>query len=149
VLQYIEAPSTQEPVATSVFLGGGITNCPDWQAGAIQLLRALRRPLAVYNPRRTYFPMDDSSAGKVQIEWEFVRLRRADIASFWFSTGSINPIVLFELGSALERNQKVVIGIDPLYVRMFDVEEQTRLRRPEVSIVYNIPAFVEKINAAL
>lgn len=146
MLHYIEAPNLDQPRFPSVFLGGGITNCPDWQAEAIMYLTALRRPVTVYNPRRARFPIDDPAESVRHTEWQFVRLRLAHIASFWFSRGSLNPIVLLQFGSALQRSrQPLVVGIDPQYERKVDVEIQTALLRPEVDIAYDIPTFVQKI----
>ena len=43
----------------SVFLAGGITDCPDWQSEVIKYLRRYeinnKLDLVVYNPRRKFF----------------------------------------------------------------------------------------------
>jgi len=62
-------------------------------------------------------------------------LRDADAIVFWFSRGSLNPIVLFELGLwGLSRETPIFIGIDPEYERKQDVIIQTSLARPELDI---------------
>lgn len=79
-----------------LFLAGGITNCPDWQSKMIDELKNV--DITIYNPRRKNFPTDDPNASEEQITWEYAHLKTADIISFWFSRGSLNPIVLYELG---------------------------------------------------
>lgn len=37
--QIIIAPDTSEPIYTSVFLAGGITNCKEWQKDVINRLK--------------------------------------------------------------------------------------------------------------
>ena len=73
-------------------------------------------------------------------------MRDADIILFWFASGSINPIVLFELGRyGLSSNREIHIGIDPLYERKQDVEIQTKLSRPEIEIVYSLKDLAKQI----
>jgi len=148
-MQYIEAPSEEAALYPSVFLGGGITNCPDWQKVVVDALAYHRDPITVYNPRRKRFPIDDRNAALVQIPWEHRRLRSANVLAFWFSVGSLNPIVLFELGAALERDQALVIGADPRYERIFDVEMQVRLQRQRQHVVKNLGRFAQDISDAL
>ncbi len=146
-MQYIEAPSREEPKHSSIFLAGGITNCPDWQSQIIEKLRDL--DVTVFNPRRKNFPIDNLNAAEEQIRWEYERLRRADLISFWFSEGSSNPIVLFELGAAFERTTPLVIGVHPAYLRKQDVEIQTMLRKPNLRISYNLDELIDRIRATL
>lgn len=128
-MKYIEAPVKYYTGKLSIFLAGGITNCPDWQKEMVELLRDL--DIVIYNPRRKNFPIDDPDASYAQIKWEFEFLDRADMILFWFSSGSLNPIVLFEYGKWLmnTRNKEVykniIVGIDPEYARRQDVELQT------------------------
>jgi hypothetical protein len=143
-MQYIEAVSSEsQSCPVSVFLAGGITNCPDWQAEIVRKLSAA--DLTVVNPRRISFPIDDPDAAQAQIEWEYYWLRGTDIVSVWFSAGSLNPIVLFELGSALERCEHLIVGCDPQYERRQDVRLQTYLRRPELDIVYSLDDLAKAI----
>lgn len=119
-----------------VFLAGGITNCPDWQSEAIAFLKMNQKSSyrpgpspTIFNPRRESFPIDDPAAGPQQVLWEYYALRAADIICFWFARGSLNPIVLFELGSHIQ-HKRIVVGADPEYARRRDVELQLRLARP-------------------
>jgi hypothetical protein len=84
--------------------------------------------------------MNDPNAAEEQITWEFKHLVSSDIISFWFSKGSINSIVLFELGKygLSSNNKQILIGIDPGYERTQDVVIQTKLARPEIEIVYSL-----------
>ena len=137
-MKYIEAPERYYTGDVSLFLAGGITNCPNWQ----QEMRALLKDLdiVVFNPRREDFPIGDPNATFEQIKWEFEFLDRADMILFWFSRGSLNPIVLFEYGKWLmntrnkENYKPIFVGIDPEYKRKQDVEIQTSLENGYISI---------------
>ncbi len=144
--QYIEAPSKEAPRYRSVFLAGGITNCPDWQKNVTQALE--RFEVTVLNPRRRKYP-EEREALREQIEWEYERLRNAHLVSFWFSSGSVNPITLFELGSALEREVPLVVGTHFQYERKRDLEIQVSLRRPEIKIHESLEDFIGGIKTAL
>ena len=115
----------------TVFLAGGITNCPEWQDKIIEILKKTNKGIA-FNPRRKHFPINDPNASKEQIEWEFNALNRADVFSIWFSSGeSVQPICMYELGRhlalRLSRNEldRVVIGVEKGYLRTQDVLIQT------------------------
>jgi hypothetical protein len=49
------------------------------------------------------FSMNDPTASKDQIQWEFEHLRKADTILFWFPKESICPIALYELGAWYDR----------------------------------------------
>lgn len=143
-MQYIEAPSDEVAAFPSVFLAGGITNCPDWQAELVEHLRP--HAISIFNPRRKNFPMDDPSAADEQIRWEYQRLQEAHIHAFWFSRGSDNPIVLYEYGFALGRNVTLpLVGVDSQYRRRQDVYIQTKLARPNVDIVESLDHLARRI----
>lgn len=136
----IEAPNKYSPKdnEVSVFLAGGITDCPDWQAELIELLKDVP-DLVMYNPRRKNFPIEDPNAAKEQITWEHDYLMEVDNLIFWFAKGSLNPIVLYELGrygNSSDRN--LFIGMDKEYKRHQDVLIQTELDRPEIEVVYSL-----------
>ena len=138
----IEAPNEIYSVENNrnikLFLAGGITNCPPWQDELIELIKGADI-LTVYNPRRKNFPIHDPKAAEEQITWEYNHMGDADMISFWFSKGSLNPIVLLELGKyALATKKKVFIGIDIGYERTQDIVIQTKLARPDVRIVYSL-----------
>ena len=148
----IAAPNEVYSVENSnnikLYLAGGITNCWNWQSELIKqiLTRHSFPDLTVYNPRRENFPINDPKAAEEQVTWEFNHLRDADIVSFWFSEGSLNPIVLYELGMwCNSRTKPCVIGIDPNYERKQDVEIQTALARPQCKIVYSLKDVVDWI----
>jgi hypothetical protein len=129
----IEAPNEIYSISNNrnkkLFLAGGITNCPDWQSEIISLLSPIQ-DLTVYNPRRKNFPIGDPNAAQEQITWEYNHLRDADIILFWFAKGSLNPIVLYELGRWGNSSDKsIVIGLDEEYERKKDVIIQTMLSR--------------------
>lgn len=140
---YVEAPNPVVYGKKSVFLAGGITGCPDWQSDLVSKLEDL--DLAVYNPRRENFPIKDPSASLQQIQWEHDMLRHADIISFWFCKETMCPIVLYELGAWSMTSKPILVGMDPEYSRKQDVEIQTKLVRPEVSIVYDIDALKDQL----
>ena len=132
---YVEAPTplkrTTKPV---LFLAGGITDCPDWQADALALLDAA--DIVVANPRRANFPIHDPGAAYEQIHWEFEFLRRADAVLFWFAGGpSLQPIALYELGAhAANPAKRIAVGADPGYARRSDVLIQLGLVRPDLKV---------------
>ena len=125
----------------SVFLAGGITNCPDWQKDIINKLQNdytnLDDKLVIFNPRRENFPIGDKSASYKQIEWEFNALEKADIFSMYFTSGiSDQPICMYELGRYISRMQakypvdwkrRIIISVEDGYKRKEDVLIQTHL----------------------
>ena len=139
--QYIEAPEdTPTENEQSIFLAGGISDCKDWQKEVAKELEEIDN-LTVVNPRRKNFEMFKSKAqfseSAKQITWEYERLRRVSQILFWFTDETVQPITLYELGATLERNaryfnkasggQRVFLGVDPDYVRVFDVHVQAKL----------------------
>lgn len=154
-MRYLEAPETWDPIDMTlespfVFMAGGITNCPDWQAELKRILMNKDRGLegVLLNPRRKNFPMADPTAAAEQIKWEFDGLNAADIILFWFSRGSDNPIVMFEYGTHLYRYvyedslPAIVVGCDPFYSRAKDVVIQTGLRSPNLPVHLDWDSFV-------
>lgn len=124
----LTAPESDRP---SVFLAGGISGCPDWQADMVKLLDTV--DVTIFNPRRPDFPMGDKQAGRRQVKWEFCHLRRADFILFWFAEETLQPIALFELGAwSMAPNSKLFVGTHPNYGRRFDVITQLKLVRPDV-----------------
>jgi hypothetical protein len=146
---YVEAPNTIESDKKSIFLAGGIQKCPQWQKSLANKLKNL--DIIVFNPRRDNFPIDDPSAAKEQITWEFIHLRKADMISFWFCAESIQPIVLLELGQhlVLDLNKPLVIGVDPGYERKQDVVIQTALVRPTIKIATSLDELSDQIFKAI
>lgn len=137
-MTYVEAPEIleQKQGSTSIFLAGGITNCPDWQREMVKLLQDT--DLILLNPRRTHFPIYDPNAAQEQITWEYEHLRKADAILFWFPYQTLCPIVLYELGAWSMSGKPIFVGVHPEYQRRRDVEIQTGLVRSQVRIVYSL-----------
>lgn len=147
----IEAPSREyDDRPHRLFLAGGIVNCPDWQSELIEQLQD-NPDLTIYNPKRVDYPMDDPEAAEEQITWEYDYLRDATSIAVWFSRGSVNPIVLYELGKWVNSRTETpaFIGIDPEYTRSQDVLIQTRLARPELEIVHSLGTLATQIKSQL
>lgn len=146
-MEYFEAPQVIHTTKPSVFLAGGISNCPDWQAEAVRAFANLNgvagRPLgiAVFNPRRqTGFPMPwTREQSEIQIRWEFDAIAAADVVMFWFPAGeSVQPIALFELGSHLHSGKRICVGRDPGYSRADDIDVQVSLVNPELTVHHSL-----------
>jgi hypothetical protein len=133
-VKYVEALHEYTGSEPSLFLAGGITGCDDWQTRLVQLLSG--SSLVLFNPRRRDFPIDDPRAAEEQIKWEFRYLRRATARLFWFPPQTLCPITLYELGAWSMTSDSLFVGVDPRYQRKRDVEIQTRLARPNVTIVF-------------
>lgn len=128
---YVEAPTEYAGDRHAIFLAGGITDCPDWQADA----RTLIDREVVLNPRRANFPIHDSTAAAAQIDWEFRHLHRASVVLFWFAPGpSPQPIALYELGRHAALQRRIAVGADPEYLRLADVHMQLSHARPELTV---------------
>lgn len=114
------------------FLAGGITNCDNWQQEVIKELSKFEHTdnLVIFNPRRENFPIDDPSASKKQIEWEYKWLNHCDIFSMYFcNSNSVQPICFYELGRNLALMKYAVISVEEGFSRTNDVVIQTKLAR--------------------
>jgi hypothetical protein len=144
-MDVIEAPNPF-PQHSDVFLGGGISGCPDWQTDAIYRLRDI--PGTVLNPRRE--GEFTEAIAYEQITWEYHALRTADTVFFWFPMETLCPITLFELGVFTQRKDtRLIVGVHPDYARRFDVIRQLELARPEVDVQDNIFGLVEEYKRSL
>ena len=160
MIHYLEAPNgfRADLARPWVFMAGGITNCPDWQKDLHQFLYTGMGPLAgnpatihsftLFNPRRENFPIHDPCASEEQITWEHVGFKLADIIVFWFAKGSLNPIVLYELGKHC-MHPNIVVGCDPEYVRTQDVVIQLRLMRPRLKVILGFEPFCAAVSVAI
>jgi hypothetical protein len=114
----------------SVFIAGGISNCPDWQSEICSMIRTDK--FDVVNPRReTEFDRTGATAEQ-QITWEHNALLLVDDYIFWFPQETLCPITLFELGTVLERlrhetGKFILVGWHPGYQRGFDLQVQIEL----------------------
>lgn len=140
---YVEAPHKVEVSKKSIFLAGGITDCPDWQKKVVEKIKDL--DIVIYNPRRANFDVSDPNALKMQIEWEHEMLKKADVISFWFCKETIQPITLYELGAHTVTSKPLIIGMDKGYERRDDVEIQTKLERPDTKFVYSLKDLSDRI----
>lgn len=148
---YIEAIDDFEPDSEngdknnmpSIFLAGGITDCPNWQKKIVELLK--NEDVILLNPRRKNFPIDDPNASYEQIKWEYNHLKKATAIIFWFPKETLCPIVLFELGKWITSNKKILIGIEKEYERKDDVIIQTVLEKGEITFYYSLEALSKGI----
>lgn len=146
-MNYFEAPQDySQDSGFKVFLAGGIGNCPDWQADAVELLK--HTDITILNPRRPEFPKPwTTENSREQITWEYQALEAADAILFWFPKApSMQPIALFELGSwARQKNKHILIGRDPEYMRADDIDIQLGLLRPELPRFSNLSALCDAV----
>lgn len=133
----------------SVFIAGGISNCPDWQS---TLAHSLDTQLYdVVNPRRnTGFDRTGNTAGE-QIAWEHSALAKVDSCVFWFPCETLCPITLFELGKLLvrasQKSVRLVVGWHPDYQRAFDLQVQIALEHIPLShMMHAAPGWDEFVN---
>jgi Nucleoside 2-deoxyribosyltransferase like len=143
-MKLITAPEqVNVDVAKSVFLGGGITNCPDWQKEIINLFKDTDYYLL--NPRRENFDISDQNASVIQIEWEYKYLNSCDVVLFWFPEEALCPITLFELGKYSSIKRQVFVGCHPNYERKFDVVKQLSLSRSDIKVVFDIQSLANQV----
>lgn len=113
----------------SIFLAGGISNCPDWQSEIIQKLDTAN--FDVINPRRNMGFEKTGDSAKFQIEWEYNALKKVDYCTFWFPKETLCPITLYELGKmsmrASDGNVQIIVGWHEDYQRAFDLQVQLDL----------------------
>lgn len=145
---YVEAPEVYAGHGPSIFLAGGITDCPDWQADAVALLAGV--PAVILNPRRKQFDVRDERVAEEQIRWEHDHLTRATVVLFWFAEGpSPQPIALYELGGLACGGRPIAVGAHPGYRRRRDVEVQLSLSRPGLVVRSDLAATVAAAVAQL
>jgi len=144
-MKYIEALTTYNGNKKSLFLAGGITNCPDWQTVVAEWLKY--EDIVLLNPRRKKFPINNPDAARKQIIWEYKHLRTASAILFWFPEETICPIVLYELGAWSMTGKPLFVGIHPNYLRKRDVEIQTKLVRPDIQITNSLPHLINQVVA--
>ena len=67
-----------------------------------------------------------------------MHLRLANAIAFWFPPETLCPITLFELGAWSMTDKPLFVGVDPKYQRRLDVKIQTKLVRPEITILESL-----------
>lgn len=140
-MKLIVAPEKPVYESKSVFLAGGISNCPEWQNEVIKALK--EEHLTIVNPRRDgVLPPE---AEPEQIRWEHSALAEADAILFWFPAETLCPITLFELGAHANRNVPLFIGVHPEYARKLNVTVQMELVRPGLKIYDNLKDLTEAV----
>jgi len=138
---YCEAPSEiLFKKSRRIFLAGGIQNCWNWQTVITESLKdSLANDWVVFNPRRKIWNAFIDL--KEQIEWEVNRLKESEHIIFYFSSDTIQPIVLLEYGkyclSGQYPKKKFYVFIEDGYERKEDVIHQTNL-----AFLTNVPLFV-------
>lgn len=146
MIQYVEAPEKfTSDTKKSVFLAGGITDCPDWQQEIMKDFRSSSQDLAFLNPRRANFPINDPTAAFAQIKWEHDHLRQASAILFWFPCETLCPIVLYELGAWSMSVKPIFVGVHPDYKRKQDVLYQTEFVRPAVRVVLTLQELANQV----
>ena len=153
MLKYVESPGKWEfdPSYPRVFLAGGITGCANWQSELHDKLLKSGESMVVFNPRRENFPINDPSAGPAQVAWEFYHFRMSSCIIFWFSSETVQPIVMFELGAWSMFNVmdpgrfEIVVGTHPSYPRKQDVELQMHFLSPEMKIHDSLDAVADSV----
>jgi hypothetical protein len=147
-MKYIQCPQTLHPQTNepSLFLAGGISNCPDWQTSLAAQLETTDWTLL--NPRRADFDSSNTTLAEEQILWEHDHLRLATAIAFWFPPQTLCPITLYELGAWSMTQKPLFVGTDPEYARRLDVMVQTRLVRPEIQVVDSLQALAEQIRGS-
>jgi len=113
----------------SIFIAGGISDCPDWQSDMVAHIDC--SIYDVVNPRREAGFDRTGVTAEEQITWEHRALGLVDACIFWFPCETLCPITLLEYGKMLERASRhsirLVVGWHPDYARAFDLKIQTRL----------------------
>jgi hypothetical protein len=127
----------------SLFLGGGITNCPQWQPIMVELLKDTN--FIIFNPRRDEFDISKKNIQLEQIEWEYKYLKIATARLFWFPKETLCPITLFELGKFCEKDEPLFVGCDPDYARKDDIEIQLNLARGEFKVHYSLNDLAKEV----
>lgn len=129
----------------SVFLGGGISNCPDWQQDFIANLDDVKEGVLV-NPRRHDFDITDPNLSADQIEWEHKHLGAVDAIVFWFPKETLCPITLFKLGKyCTSYFTQLFVGCHPEYARRFDVIKQLSLVNEHIRVVDNLDDLAKQV----
>lgn len=142
-IKTVTCPEEQTEKANTLFLAGGISNCPDWQQDLIKII--YDHPITVLNPRRLSFDVSDPTATDFQIAWEHRHLNLAESISFWFPKETECPITLFELGYWLLTDKPLVIGVHPEYSRIQELFAHLSIHRPELKILGTLPELANGI----
>ena len=148
-MREIKAPESymRHPTRRSLFLAGGLTNCPDWRKEVVEALADYEVDLL--NPRRDNFDVTNPIMEQEQIEWEHLNILQADAHVFWFCEETVCPITLFELGKVvgLFPDKPLFVGTHASYKRKRDIGFQMLLMRPEVDVVHFMDRILTQLHA--
>jgi hypothetical protein len=150
-IQVIQAPDFRPVSTPSVFLAGGITGSPDWQAEAINLFGTNDGiEVSIINPRRKHsFTLSDDAVA-CQVRWENFYLDQASVVLFWFTGGrALQPIALYELGKIGAGSKPIVVGADLDYRRRLDVVLQLSHARPGLEVSPSLAQTVARARQVL
>ena len=140
----VKCPELMDPDdRISIFMAGGITDCPDWRKEVLELFNDY--DIQLINPLRDNFDGYDANRQIEQIEWEFEHLEMADIILFYFCKETLNPITLYELGVCAAQDRNIFVACHPEYKRKLDVIQQLSLIKPEVVVHESIKDMVDDI----
>lgn len=145
-MNYIKCPEEFKKTSEiiSLFLAGGITNCPDWQSEVKDTLKY--KNLTLIDPRRNNWEIDNPVMEFNQISWEFKHLELADAIMFWFPCETLCPITLYELGFWNSKGtKKLFVGCHPDYKRKSDVKIQTNIVNPNLNIVNSLKELTDQV----
>ncbi len=125
----------------SLFVAGGISNCPEWQKELSAMLEDVDN-LTLINPRRSEYDTTNIDLEEEQIKWEYEHLAKADGFIFWFPKETLCPITLFELGKVTGLHpvstKPLFVGTHHDYERKRDIRWQMLLVRPEVHVIHSL-----------
>ncbi len=148
MMREIKAPESYErhPTRRSLFLGGGLSNCPNWRQEV--LLALADYEVDLLNPRRDNFDVTCPVMEQEQIGWEHLGIVQSDAHLFWFCEETVCPITLFELGKVAGLPKKpLFVGTHVNYARKRDIRFQMLLMRPEVEVVHLLDRILAQLHA--
>ena len=143
-MKYIQCPDIFVPESIddyrkTLFLGGGISNCPIWQDECVELLK--NSDFIVINPRRKNFDITDKELTIQQIEWEHYHLRLSEWKLFWFPKETLCPITLYELGKYVT-SKRLYVGVEQEYQKRLDIYIQTNLMNSNFCLHDNLNGLI-------
>lgn len=146
-MKYIEAPMKESIIWPSLFVAGGISNCPDWQKEFIEYFKDTS--FNIINPRRYNFDLQDTDVEREQIIWEHEYLEISDHISFWFPKETLCPITLYELWKYANSAKSISIWVEKWYQRKRDIRIQMELLRPNLEIHYDLYSLSQEVRKTL
>lgn len=116
----------------AVFLGGGISDCPNWQEDVIDYLKLHNLNLenmVILNPRGDESKILNFDEKQV---WDFDNLNEADIVSFYFCANATQSTSMYELGRHLALygcgyHDKIVVSIENGFKKSNVLNDQCQL----------------------